>query len=620
MRLLFLAFLILAFAQPFFADSNTRTTGDRLQAIYIDNSGSMSLKKGAQRLVDVAKQTARRQVQQAKPGTKFVLLTNDKPVSYRPMPADKTLLELSNIDISAKPKDAKQVLSVLQSITRSEAVEGADLYYYSDFGQHTVAEVPEPSLTENLTFYAIPLKGTDKSNVYIDTAYLTSPILQIGASNTLIVKSKLSGDEPDEEPVLTLNVNGQVKSAATLNYDDNKSRVDTLNFRVNDASWQKIELSINDAAVRFDDTFRITARSAPNLSVLCINEGNSSPYIQAAFRAYNGFRLNNVSANNLPGDWDEYSLIVLNGITSFSSGLSKSLADALQKGQTVCLFPGRVTSVAGLNNGLQQIADITFTEVDTATEQATTIQKGSELVRDVFDEVPDNVQLPVANWHYSINAGLTANQQSVLSFRDGDPLLAKYSPSQGDLYILSTGIDPQSGDFPSSYFFAPFLYRMAVQSAGGNVYALTLGNMQPAFIPMKNAGERNMMKLLNGNREAIPQQRMDGTGLKVFVDDIVERPSFYPLTAQNTDTTYVAVNASSAESELVTIEANTLKSNWKDVDIKVLDPDNVGTTGSYTGLSSFPLWKVCVILALIMLAVETWVLTGGLRKPTAATQ
>ncbi|MBZ0099431.1 MAG: BatA domain-containing protein, partial [Taibaiella sp.] len=80
LRLLFLAMLILAFAQPFFAGADKKDTGHRLQAIYIDNSASMGLKKESQRLVDLAREAARRQVRNAPPGTRFVLLTNDRPV------------------------------------------------------------------------------------------------------------------------------------------------------------------------------------------------------------------------------------------------------------------------------------------------------------------------------------------------------------------------------------------------------------------------------------------------------------------------------------------------------------------------------------------------------------
>lgn len=618
LRLLFLLSLILAFAQPFFNSDSAKDKGNRLQAIYIDNSGSMSLKKGALRLVDVAKEAARKQVKNAAPGTKFVLLTNDRPVSYRPMPADKVLVELGAIDVSAASKTGKQVLSLLQSISQSEAADGTDLYYYSDFQQSAVADPPEAQ--ENVTVYAVPMLADKVSNVYIDTAYLVNPVLQIGESNELIVHTRLFGDAPEQDPVLNLSINGQVKSAATLHFGEGNEVADTLTFRVNDAAWQKITLSVGDIAVRFDDTFRITARSAPNLSVLCLNETVPSPYIQAAFRAYDGFRLTNARMDTPPADWAAYSLVILNGCTRISPALGKQLQKAQQSGQSVCIFPGRTPNTASLNEGLKEIADISFASTDTATQTATSLQQGNELVRNLFDAVPENVQLPTANWHYIISSGIAANRQSVLSFRSGDPLLAQYSPYAGKLYIFSSGIDPQSGNFPNSYFFAPFLYQMAIQANGGNVYALTLGSRQPAYLPLNNATERNMVHLNNNGTDAIPAQRTQGAGLNVFVDDVVSRAGFYPLTAGETDTTMIALNSGREESQLAIADIASLDKSWSGIDVELVNAESIGTTGGYNRWGSFPLWKVCVILALIMLAAETWVLAGGLRKPTAATQ
>lgn len=617
-RLLFLTLLILAFAQPFFSNSKKTDTRDRMQVIYVDNSGSMSLKKGPQRLLDVAKAAARRQVKNANPGTKFLLLTNDKPVSYRPIPADKVLAEISNIELSSIPGNAAHVLSVMQGVMNSEAVSASDLYYYSDFQQSAVNNVLKTD--EDINVFAIPLKGTTPANIYIDTAYLAGPVLQPGESNQLIIHTKASGDADNKQPVLNLLVNGQVKSAATIDFDDVKERTDTLSFRVSDAGWQEIELVIDDEAVRFDDTFRITARSTPSLSVLALNEGSPSPYIQAAFRAYNGFRLNNVNISNPPADWSEYSLVIVNNCTAISSQLGKQLATAQQAGRSVFIIPGRTANYTAINEGLKEIGEISISKLDTASQTAGTLQQGSDMVRDMFEKIPDNVQLPTANWHYVMDAGLTANQQSVLSFRNGDPLLAQYKPSLGQLYILGTAIDMQSGNFQSSYFFAPFLYRMAVMSGGGNVYALTLGRQQAAFIPLSNADERNMVHLYHNGIDAIPQQRTYGAGLNVSIDGVVTTAGFYPLAANGSDTTVIAVNSDRMESDLATTNPAELDDLWQGLDVQVTDVDNIGTTSSYNAFGSFPLWKVCAILAVLMLAVETWFLTGSLRKPTAASQ
>ncbi len=619
LRMLFLAALILAFAQPFISSGSKTEGGNRLQVIYVDNSGSMSLKKSARSLLDIAKDAVRKQVRQAAPGTRFVLITNDRPSAYSPLPADKVLAELNSVDISASTRSSEQVLATVQNLLQTESAHGADLYYYSDFQRNAFSAPRDKSLASNIKFFGIPVQADAARNIYIDTAYLVSPVLQTGMSNQLIVHSKAIGDVPDESPVLQLSINGQVKSASQLSFNDKKESVDTLSFQVNDTRWQQMTLSINDAAVRFDDIFRITARSAPNLSVLTLNEGAPNPYIQAAFRSYQGFRLNQLDVSQAPADLKEYNLVILNNVTRIDEGLGKILANALSQGQTICIFPGRSNSVAGFD-GLKILGEISFTGIDTASQAAATLQQGSPLVRDLFERIPDNVQLPVANWHYIISAGLSANQQAILSFRNGDPFLARYTPSKGQLYISATAADLQSGNFPGSYFFVPFLYQMTMQSRGGDVYAITSGRQQAAFLPLADASERNMVHLYGEDLDAIPPQRTSGSGVEIYVDQVVQQPGFYTLAAQGSDTVMVALNEDRKESQLDFWTMRALKNEWKGEGVTWLEPSEIGAAGDGAALGSFPLWKVCAILALLMLLAETVVLAGGLRKQNVATQ
>ena len=123
MRLLFLASLVLAFAQPFFNKNNVNTGARKLQVIYLDNSYSMSLKNKARSMLDIAKVAARKQVQHAVPGTKFILLTNDKPASYRSEPADKVVSEINNTDVTASSKTVNQVLATARVSCRTKVAK-----------------------------------------------------------------------------------------------------------------------------------------------------------------------------------------------------------------------------------------------------------------------------------------------------------------------------------------------------------------------------------------------------------------------------------------------------------------------------------------------------------------
>jgi len=612
MRLLFLASLILAFAQPFFNKNNKTAAANKLQIIYLDNSYSMSVKKGARTVLDIAREAARKQVQHARPGTRFVLLTNDKPHSYRAEPADKIYSEINATDLSASSKTVNQVMAMAQSILQNEGSPAADVYYYSDFQQSAFPVQPDAALMKNITFYGLPVQSDEAADIYIDTAYLTTPVLQTGKSNYLVVHTHAAGKAPKENPVLNLSINGQVKSAASLNFTDSKDNFDTLGFQVNDANWQAIELTVNDPLVKFDDTFRITARSAPNLSVLVINEGQPNPFIQAAFRSYNGFRMNQVDEATAPKEWKQYNMVILNGITRLDAAMGKTLNDALQAGQSILIFPGRTSNLDGLNEGLKEVGDIHISGMDTAVQTASSLQEGSALVKDLFEKIPENVQLPAANWHYIITAGLNANQQSVLSFRSGDPLLARYTPSKGSLYICATSADLQSGNFPGSYFFTPFLYEMAMQSGSSSVYAIQAGSQQAVYLSLGDVSERNTVHIFGKGLDVIPPQRPDGPGLDVFVDQAVQQPGFYDLAPPAGDTTKVAMNQDKHESLLDFRDISALKSEWKGDNIKWLSITDTGAI-SDTDSGSFPLWKVCVILALIMLAAETYLLSRNTK-------
>lgn len=616
LRILFLLSLVLAFAQPFFPNKENKNTGNRLQVIYVDNSGSMSVKKGARSLFELAKEAARKQLQKANPNDKFLLLSNNPPISFQPITAEKAIAALHEMDLSAVNKSADNILNTIQSLMQSEAVEGADVYYYSDFQQQSFPQMPDAALMKDIHFYGVPIRSNDISNVFIDTAMLTSPTLQVAQSNKLIVHTKLNGEAPKEAIVLQLSVNGQVKSASSIRFDEQKESVDTLSFQVSKAGWQQLLITVNDAKVKFDDSFRITARSSSYLSVLVLNQNQPNPYLQAAFLAYEGFQMRQENIGSST-DWKAYNLVVLNGLTQMSDALSKQINDALNNGQSICLLPGKMADINSINAGLSRITDLKIATVDTANQQASSLQEGSDLVKDIFERIPENVQLPSSNWHYVLDAGLSANQQSILSFRNGDPLLAQYAPTRGKLYFLTTAADIASGNFQSSYFFVPFLYQMAAQARGSDVFAVTSGKQTPIYLPMNNADERNMLHLYGNGMDVIPPQKPSGSGLDVFLGQSVQQPGFYALASNANDTTAIAVNQDKTESQLDFWELATLRKNWSGKDIHWMELDE-STHLTTDTTAAFPLWKVCVILALIMLAAETYLLAAGFRKQTVA--
>ncbi|MFA6150280.1 MAG: BatA domain-containing protein [Chitinophagaceae bacterium] len=616
-RVLFLLFLIAAFAQPYFASKKEATQQSSTIAIFVDNSQSMSLKNRQRSLFEIARENALHLVQS---GTgKFLILSNDKPFSYKPVNRQQAIDAINKLSLSSVSKTSNQVLSELQSMIQGDETEQADLYYISDFQQNGFPSTPDETLLKNIHFNGVQIEQTEPQNVYIDTAFFETPVLQTGQSNKLIVRTKYFGKKPEATTVLQLSVAGNVKSAATPVFNENKEHYDTLSFQINDAGWQRILLTLNDANVRFDDTFSIAARSTPDLSVLLLNESQPNVFIQAALRSYSGFKVTEQSINAVPQDLSSYNLVLLNGLTRLDETLANILLKTLQNGQNVALFFGQNANKESINSGLKILSDLQITGFDTAAQTVTAVQSENRLVKDMFERMPDNVQLPYTQNHYQIKAGLSANQQSIFSFRNGDPFFAVYSPFKGQLYLCATTPDAQNGNFQSSYFFVPFLYQMASLAKGNSIFALSAGQKQAIYINQKAENERELLHIKSENLDVIPPQRAEGMGVQVFAGEVTQKAGFYTITSGKDDSTIIGVNMNRNESNLAVWTQSELKKNWSGKDIKwqLADAENKALNAKQQ--SAFPLWKLCSILALLMLGVETWLLSKNLRKQNTIT-
>ena len=222
--------------------------------------------------------------------------------------------------------------------------------------------------------------------------------------------------------------------------------------------------------------------------------------------------------------------------------------------------------------------------------------------------------MEVANWHYIVSAGLSANQQSVLSFRNGDPMLACYTPNKGKFYLLSSAADLQSGNIPGRYFFTPFLYEMAMQAGSSSVNAVMAGTQQSVYLSLANATERSTIHLFSNGIDAIPPQHADGTGIDVYIDEVTQQPGFYKLAAPTSDTVLVALNQNKSESQLIFKHIEELKKEWSAENIKWITINDAGNNNDIDNIEPFPIWKICVFFAIILLLVETFLLAKPDKK------
>lgn len=610
LRMLFLASLILAFSQPFWG-SKKEQDKNSIAAIYIDNSYSMTMSDGQENLLQIAKRKARQLIEASDNNARFVLITNDKKSAVRPLLKNEALQALQDIKPVAQAMSVAQLMNSLNAGVLNEKNENWNLYCFTDLQQNAFLKANDKINVPHLNaIYMYPLQAKKTANLYIDTAYFLSPNLDTRQPNPLVVKVKKSGAGDDKTSNLQISIGNQVRAVSSIDLNGGTDWSDTISLQLSSKGWQDITLALQDQPLSFDDTFRIAARTAPEMSVLVVTENSISPFLQTALRTYEGFKVQQENVANVQKDtWQQYGLIVLQNINTISPGLQDAVKAALQRGQNILLFPGAITDVAQFNQSLKAWGDIAFEAVDTATQQVVSIQEAHPLLQDLFDKVPDNVQLPTTVKRYPIDASLTANQQSLMSFRDGKPFLAQYSLQQGKMYICASSLDDRSSNFAVSYFFVPILYKMAIQSGTGNLFAITIGNPNPLWLPVAGSDDRKVWHLSKEGFDAIPSQRPSGVGVELFLNKAIQDPGFYQLhSAATVDTVHIGVNAARTESILEFDSKNELEGLLKPADVHWIDDQAVAQKGWYQAKAPFPFWKICVVIGLFSLIAETFLL------------
>ncbi|MFT4060723.1 MAG: BatA domain-containing protein [Edaphocola sp.] len=623
LRLLFLAALVLAFARPFFGNGHTTAT-DRLAVIYIDNSYSMNLADGQQSLLQQAKKQAAELVGGLGNESRYLILTNDHIAAGRPLMRQEALDFIAQIKTSSIAVPLARLIASINSISANERGNSMQVYCYSDFQQNMLNGKLTAALPKETRVYLMPLNAQKAGNLYVDTAFFLSAQLDARQPSDLVVRVKQSGPQRVAKGNMQVSVDGQVRAVAALPDEIGATWCDTLQLQAGGKGWQQMDIALHDAPLTFDDTFRMAIRTAQEKSVLVLSEKGTDPYLQAAFRSFQSFSLvekpaGSVRAND---DWGSYSLVVLQDIERFPPSLLQATVAALQHGQNVLFFPGRNADVAALNASFKTLGDFYLASADTQRSPIAVLQEAHPLLRDVFEKVPDNVSLPVASMHFPLRAGISTNEQAVMSFRDGSPFLTQLHLFQGRLFACTAPLGERGSNFALGYYFAPLLYKMAVQGGVGNIYAATIGEAAAIWLPAATTGTRTVWHLWGNGVDAIPGQRPAGAGTNILLQQsAAATPGFYWLyNGLPGDSVLIGLNVARTESDLAFADQKSIERYFAPAKINwVNGPQQYQQLIAAKGnTEKLPVWKILVALAMLFLIVETWLLLRKSVSPKAA--
>jgi hypothetical protein len=544
-RMLALACLIIAFAQPYFSkftsQQNFTTT------IFLDNSFSMQAKgKQGELLKSIAQQIIENTGTQ---NQAVSLITNTD--SYKNLEPSTLKNELINLQYSTKAFDLNSALIQLNKENNTQTNTLNKNILISDF-QNINSKRKSYFTNVNTQFFLLQASPENKNNIYIDSVYFSNTTFEEITLN-VVVNSMLNNDL--NIPV-SLFESDKLIGKTMAKFSNNTTTI--VPFTIPNTSNFKGKISILDPDLTFDNDFYFTISKPSKINVLSI--GNSSNFLSKIYNNkefnYTTSTLQNLNYNNIQNQ----QLIVLNELDFIPNELIKILTDFVLNGNSIVIIPSQKTDIASYNQLLNALKLGKIINQIEAEHKITTINYQHPLIKNVFEKQVSNFKYPTTNLYYKTQFNFN---DAILTLDNNNPFIASLN---NNVYWIASPLNTSISNFTQSPLVIPIFYNFAIKSIKTNQLYYTI-NANTTIEIATNIGKDEVLKISNGNTTFIPLQKVTQNKVILNIENNNLQSGFYTVLNNNNVVETIALNYNTSESKLNYTPVETLAENTKNVTV-----------------------------------------------------
>ena len=588
-RLLFLLFLVLAFAQPFLPAREQMTTGKNM-VIYLDNSYSMSAQMEEKvRALDAGIGFAKEIVNLFPADTRYKFITNDFAPFSNTFKSQTEIEDLlTQTRLSPVSRSFDEVKNRMGNLT------GSDIFWISDFQKSTFSHSQQVDSTNQ--WHMIPLTFNQSANVFVDTVYLENPFSIGGEKNSIKLKLKNTGLVKKEGLITKLSINGIQSATAAVDIEPNSVVETSFDLSSGLTGLNEAVISFSDFPVSFDNEFFLTLNFSNKIKVVEIKSKTTSNFVQRVYGNGNLFTFKSFDKDNV--DYSVLSqadLVVVNGLNKIDAGLSATLANRGEHLQ-VLLISGAEPDIVSYKN-IVRLAALT----DEASKEQVELDKPdfqNPFFANVFEEKSVMLAMPkasrVLNWGN--------DRSAILKFKNGQPFLSR----NGNVFIMACPLEKEFTDFYNQALFVPVMYRIAASGKRNENRAYYQTSESLITLRADSLLGEEPVRLI-GKQEIVPAQRKMNDQLIMEIPKFAITPGFYNAIFQRDTLDLLAFNLDKAESILDQHEGEEVKellgggNNISLFQASSMETFSNDIKKRYLGT---PLWKYAIVLALLFLLAE----------------
>lgn len=613
LRILAIAALVFAIAQPYIPNANVETKKGKLITIFMDNSFSMDAESRNGNFLMDASNAAKDVVNAFSYNDDFILITQDFSGSQSHiLNKDEILNRIDEVAISKKSHSLEEILAFENNVAMRSQKGNKLFYYISDFQKNNC----NINLLQNDTvhhFHILQVHAKNLSNVDVDSCWFLSPVMREGYQASLMVRVYNYSEDDVVKLPLRLYINDEQVAISSIDVAAHSYADIPMNYTIHTAGINYGKIEINDAPITFDDRLYFSYNINSATKIIAIQEKEENRYLHALYGTDSLFQYQTMNVNQI--NYSQFAgsqLVVLDQIKSISSGLGDELKKFVSAGGNLMVFPNEELDADSWKNFLTSLDLRYYQSLVKQDIKAGNINYESRYFQNTMEKNDDILDMPAISQYYQLSASVSSDED-IISLENGESLLSAYPVGKGKVFLSTVALNDNFGSaHKNAIFFIP-LHNIGIINQINTVLYNVIGKDDMQVLPQISDNTENLftIKKKEADFEFVPEQRNLGNETILYFHDQVQDAGFYDVVKGNYQFARLAFNYNRAESDLTYYSEEEIDEmiknshgNISQIDMKTKDLKQAVSND----LQGTQLWRIFLFIALISLLAEVLLL------------